>query len=246
MKNLSIPVALLLAVASCSAAAQGVSGKPFLAVQGHAESRVKPDLFPVSVTLSDMGMDGGKSQAMVEGLAKQVLAAAQKQQVADADLEVGNLSVSPETKWNEDKDTEVFLGNTYERELKVRFHSLDALRAFIADLPAGRQVQIETDTFEYSKAAELKRQLRRDAIDDARRGAEDMASAVGKRLVDLQSVSDKAQAVSYSASGYAYEPGALGKVQVTGARVGRTSDIVLREGEILVSADAYLIYVMGD
>jgi uncharacterized protein len=236
---------LLACLLASAVAAQNFSGKPFLSVQGHAEAKVKPDIFPITVTILDTGMDAGKSQEVVENLAAQVVSAASALGVADGDLQVGNLGISTETRYDEKTEKEVFLGNTYERKIQARFHDLDGLRKFIAAVPAVKQVHLETDNFEFSGAAELKRKLRRAAIEDAKKGAQDMASAVGKKLLDLFNVSDRAQSTLYAASGY--EGYGLETVTVYGSAIGpRRAQIVLKEGEITVKADAFLVYLIGD
>lgn len=122
--------------------------------------------------------------------------------------------------------------------------------ATIADLPNSKNMRIDTQTFEVSNAAQIKRTLRRAAIEDAKKAAVEMADAVGKRLIDLQNVSDRAQSTAYSSSGY--DSGELYSVTVNGAvallapGTVRSRSIVLREGAIKLSADAYLIYIMGD
>jgi len=247
------PIVLLLAL-PLVATGQTFQSKPFLSVQGHAEAKVKPDLFPLTVTLKDLGMDAAKSQKLVEDLAGTVLGAAKNLQLADNDIEIGNVEVSPETEWDDDKDVEIFKGNSYERTIRLRFHSLETLRQFLGAMPMSRNLRLETGRFDYSGAAELKRKLRRDAIDDARKGAQDMAAAVGKRLLDLFNVSDRAQSTIYANSGYSYDGYSVGgtasldtvKVVGTGANAIRGSSIVLREGEITISADAYLVYLIGD
>ncbi|OGT60355.1 MAG: hypothetical protein A3E01_16155 [Gammaproteobacteria bacterium RIFCSPHIGHO2_12_FULL_63_22] len=237
---------ILLLSLPALAVAQSFSGKPFLAVQGRAEARVKPDVFPIEITLAETSMDSAAAGERIEKLAQGILASAEELKVGEADLDVGNLSISPETKWNSDDDKEIFLGNTYEREIKLKFHSLVDLRAFIAKLPDSKFVQADTQTFEFSGADELKRKLRRDAIEDAKKGAQEMAAAVGKRLIDLHNVSDRQQTAVYSSSGYASGT-TLDAVMVQGSVIGRrASNIVLREGEIRISAEAYLVYVIGD
>ena len=186
-------LSILLAVAPFIANAQSFQGKPFLAVQGHAEAKVKPDVFPIKVTLSDTGMDSAKSQAQVEDLAKKVLAAADTLKVLDTDLEIGNLSISPNTDWDDKKEEEIFKGNTYEREIIIRFHSLADLKGFIGQMPESRVMKLDTETFEFSGAAEVKRKLRREAIEGARNAGKEMADAVGQRLLGLFNVSDRAQ-----------------------------------------------------
>lgn len=247
MRNRHLLACLLLAgIASGPSPGQTFAAKPFLSVQGHAETKVKPDIFPITVTLEETGMDAGAAQALIEGLAGQVVAAAKSLNAADGDMQVGNVGVTAKTKYDEKDDKEVFLGNTYSREIQVRFHALDALRKFIAAVPAVKQVRLETDDFEYSKDAEVKRRLRREAIDDARKGAQDMAAAVGKKLLDLFNVSDRAQSTIYAASGYNSASASLGSVSVMGSPISRTSEIVLKDGEVTIKSDAFLVYLIGD
>ncbi len=235
---------LLLALVPPHVAAQNFQGKPFLAVQGHAEAKFKPDIFPLQITISDTGTDAAKSQSLVEGLAKTVLTQTSKLNIPDSDMEVGNLSISPDIDWDSETKSQIFKGNEYSREIKVRFRRLDDLRSFIAAMPASQALRLETDEFEYSKAAEVKRKLRRQAIEDGRIAGEEMASAVGKRLLDLFNVSDTSQSVVRSSSGYSGGNATLDSVTVQGAIL--SPDIVLREGEITIEADAYLVYLIGN
>jgi uncharacterized protein YggE len=251
MKTTVLAALLLALCLPIAAPAQTFQSKPFLSVQGHAEAKVKPDIFPLTVTLRELGMDPARSQKVVEDLAAKVLDTAGHLQVADSDIQVGNLDVSPQLDWD-DKDVETFKGNNYERVIKLRFHSLESLRQFLGAMPLSKNVRLETGTFEFSGAAALKRKLRRDAIADARKGAEEMAAAVNKRLLDLFNVSDKAQSTIYASSGYYFEgystggTASLDSVKVVGTGAIRGSAIVLREGEITVGADAYLVYLIGD
>lgn len=248
MRPFLVPMLLSALLAPVVVTAQTFTTKPFLSVQGHAEATVRPDVFPVEVTLADTGTNAAKSQALVEDLSAKVLAAAQAQGAQDRDIDVGNLSVSPKTKWDEKADDEIFLGNEYEREIEVRFRDLDALRRFIAALPDLRQLRIATGTFQYSGRRALERKLRRDAIADAKAAADDMADAVGKRLVELFNVSDRAQSTIYSNVGYAGS-GTLDRmtsVALLAPGTVRSANIVLKEGEITISADAFLVFVIGD
>lgn len=241
-------IALLLLVATVAASAQNLSGKPFIAVRGHAERQFVPDIFPVTVTVHETSMDADKAQNHVEALAADVMAAASTLKVADADLDVGNLSISPETKYDSDKEVETFLGNTYEREFKIRFHNLADVRTFLDHVPTGKNVQIATDDFAYSKAADAKKQLMDAAIADAKDSAERMARAVGKKLLTLHNVSDRPQGVSYSepeAFGYS-SPTTFDTIVVTGTRMHHSSSAILKEGVISLAQEAYVIYLIGD
>lgn len=241
---------LCLLVVAPALSAQTFSSRPFLSVQGHSEAKVKPDIFPVKVTLDETGTNPAKSQALVEDLAAKVLAAAKAGGAKDSDIDVGNLSVSPDTKWDDKTEREIFLGNNYERVIEVRFQNLDSVRSFIAALPDMKQLKIATGEFQYSGRRELERKLRREAIADAKAAADDMSTAVGKRLVELFNVSDRAQSTIYSNLGYSGSGTPVGRnatsVTLLAPGTVRTVGIVLKEGEITVSADAYLVYIIGD
>ena len=238
---------LILLVFAGASQAQTFDSHPFLSVQGHAEAKVKPDIFPVTVKIEESGMDPAKAQKLVEDLAAKVVGSAQAEGAKDSDVDVGNLDISPDTKWDEEAEREIFLGNIYSREITVRFGNLDAVRSFIAAQPDLKQLRISTGSFRYSQERQLVRRLRREAIADAKAAAEEMADAVGKRLGSLFNVSDRAQSTIYSNVGYGERlPLARSAEAIALLAPGRRAAIVLKEGEITVSADAYLVYLIGD
>jgi uncharacterized protein YggE len=231
-------VLLLLAIAGTTSA-QNLNGKPFIAVQGHAERQFVPDVFPLTVTLNETSMDADRAQKHVEDLAAQVLAVTAALKMADVDIDVGNLSISPQTKYDDVKEAAVFIGNAYERKIQLRFHSLADVRSFLGLVPTGKNVQIETESFVYSGEVEAKKQLMLQAIADAKATAERMAQGVGKRLLSLHNVSDRPQGDSYTRMG-------ISSFAVTGTRLNHSSNIVLKEGVITLTEDAYVIYLIGD
>lgn len=232
-------MALVLLLGAGYAQAQAISGAPYVAVHGQARQEVVPDLFPVEVTLSETSLDTAKTQAMIEGLAKDVLAIAERMQVAEADLTVSNLSISPETKYDEEREKQVFLGNTYEREIKVRFHSLDRLREFIAALPAAKAVRVDTGAFQTSRADELRKGLLQQAIDDARTTAEGLALGVGRKLGPVHTISNQGFNMRYSENA-----GTLDSVTVMGTALMAPGAIVLREGRITLDQNVYIVYAL--
>lgn len=232
-------VALALMIAGGMAQAQAISGAPYVAVRGQAKQEVVPDLFPVEVTLSETSLDTAKTQAMIEGLAKDVLAIAERMQVAEADLTVSNLSISPEYRYDQGERKQIYLGNTYEREIKVRFHSLDRLREFIAALPAAKAVRVDTGTFETSRADELRKDLLQQAIDDARATAQALAAGVGRKLGPVHTISNQGFNLTYSRS--------INAIDVSGTQsvaLFAPGAIVLREGRITLDQDVYIVYVL--
>lgn len=226
------------------ASAQSISGSPFIAVHGKAKTEVVPDVFPLQITLKDTSLDTAKTQALIEGFANQVVALTKKMEMEDRDVNISNLSVAPEYRYDDKDDKQVFLGNTYERKIKLQFHTLERLKQMIEVLPQAKQVQLDTGTFVSSKADELRRGLLAQAVDDARTTAEIVARAVGKRLGTVHNVSNQGFNVRYVESGDSYS---LDAVTVSGlGRSASAPPVVLSKGTIDLSQDVYIIYTLVD
>lgn len=181
---------------------------------------------------------------MIEGYAKQVIDLSQAMSMPERDVEISNLHVSPEYRYNDKDDTEVFLGNTYQRKIKLRFHALADLQKMIASLPQAKQVRLNTGSFATSNADELRRQLLAQAVDDARKTAEIMAKSVGKRIGTVHNISNQGFNVRYVTS---EDSMTLDRVVVTGSRANAPAPpVVLREGTIQLDQNVYIIYTLVD
>lgn len=235
----AIAVGLILVAGTLQA--QPGNNQPFIAVHGEAKQEVVPDIFPVELTLKETSTDAAATQAKVETLAKDILAIIQRHKVADGDVDVSNLDVSPEYDYDEETDKQVFQGNTYERKIKVKFHSLPVLNDFISALPKSSALRIQTLRFETSRADELRRELLTSAIANARKTAETMAVGVGRKLGNVQNISNRGLNLQYS--------GSFDRVTVTGARSAAAyapapppPPMVLKEGKITLDQDVYIVY----
>lgn len=233
-------VALLSLCLSGTAYAQAISGPPYIAVHGEARMEVVPDTFPLSLKIEETSKDTAKTQKAIEAIAKQIVDLTVLQGLADKDVTVGNLSISPDMDYDEDLKQQVFLGNSYEREIKIRFHSLDALRQFLGKLPPAKQLQIDTDAFAYSKADVAKKSLLAEAIRDARSMADEMAKGIGKRISGVHTISNQSFNIRYADS-YGVEG-----VTVMGSGALDVASIVLKEGTITLDQDVYIIFTISD
>ncbi len=237
-------VAMVLVSMMGVSSAQSISGSPFIAVHGKAKTEVVPDVFPLQVTLKDTSLDTAKTQALIEGYANQIVALTRKMGMEDRDVAVSNLNVAPEYHYVDKDDKQVFLGNTYERKIKLQFHTLAGLKQMIEALPQAKQVQLDTGTFVSSNADELRRGLVAQAVQDARTTAEIMAKAVGKRLGTVHNVSNQGFNVRYVESGDSYE---LDSVTVSGSRLrSAPAPVVLSKGTVQLEQDVYIIYTLVD
>lgn len=239
MKARIMWVALVLAFAGM-AQAQAISGEPYVAVRGSASQEVTPDLFPLELTLEEISTNAAGTQARIEKLAGDLLALADAIGVKEEDLTVSNLEISPQYKYNDRTDEQVFLGNKYVREIKVRFHALGKLRDFIGRLPSDKALKLDTGAFMASNSEELRRGLLEKAIANARTTAEALAKGVGRKLGPVHTISNQGFNMRYSES-----TTTLDSVAVTGANALSAPGIVsLREGRITLDQSVYIVYAL--
>ena len=125
-------ILLLACLASGPVAAENADGPPFIAVHGTARTEVVPDIFPLKLTLVETSKDLAATQATIESLARKLIDVAKGQGIASDDFSIGNLSIEPKTQYEDNSNKEIFLGNEYSREIKVRFHDLAKLKSFLA------------------------------------------------------------------------------------------------------------------
>ena len=232
-------VLLIVAIASH---AQSIGGSPFVAVHGKARTEVVPDIFPLAITLEDTSQDAAGTQRLIENYAQEIIGITQSMKMPDADVDIANLSVSPEYRYNDNTDKQTFLGNRYRREIKLRFHSLADLKRVIEMLPKAKQVRLDTGTFQSSKGDELRRQLLTKAVEDANKTADVMAKAVGRRVGGVHNISNQGFNVRYVES----DDTTLDRVQVTGSAAQPGPQIALREGTIQLDQNVYIIYTLVD
>ena len=248
MSNKMMLVLALLVACVPVASAQGITGVPFIAAQGEARVELVPDIFPLKVTLTETSMDAAASQKKIEALASGIIDTAREMKVAEDDITVGNLSISVEERYDDKTEQEIFVGNSYERVISLRFHDLAALKAFVERLPTGKAVRAATGTFAYSKAEAERKKLLQEAMDDAKETAEQIAAGLGKKIIGVHNVSDRPMNASYFGNG-----ANLDAVQVSGngvlmapGTVRGQSEMALKKGVITLERTIYIIYLLGN
>jgi len=258
-----IVIFIILLATGTFATAQSQGGAPFIAVHGRASVDVVPDVFPVSVSLSETSVDTGKAQQTVEALTVAVMAQVRALGIKDGDIAVGNIAIEPQTQYNEKSDKEVFLGNEYSRTIGVTFRSLDDVKKFIAAVPSGKEVRVSTKRFELSNIEEVRRKLLADAMTDARKTADVLAGNMGQRIVRIQTASDRPMNLStgsYTDSFARSESTTiLTADQIANIPVARNitnvalmapgtvkSEIVLEKGVVSLASDVYVVFILGD
>ena len=250
--------ALLLVLCAPFAAAQvnALPSLPHLLVKGEATRDVVPDRFTVSITLSALDMQPEVARERVQANLGALLNGLKSGGAIAGSIDASTFSVQPEHSYESQK--RVYQGIRATRALRVTFPSAEATRAFLAQLPAGEDVQLGGIEPTFSGEAALRSELKAEAMRQTRDTAELLATSYGARLGSLYSVSDVAPSFAYgiqagqwpSSRGGAYPPpaaaspaAAFDRIQVTGSRITPES---LAVGTVKIAEHLYAIFLLAD
>lgn len=179
---------VLLAVFAGGAVAQtGTYEKRTIQVSGEAEREVTPDIIYLSISLKEYFRDKNQRRKItIDVLERQLYNAAMKAGVAPEDFMINNIA-SYNYDWNKKKNDPGFLA---AKQYRIRVTNLNAVNGlFEAVDPQGIQYS-NIDGYEYSGKKELEKELKIQAIRDARERADYLAEAVGDRVGKALSISE--------------------------------------------------------
>lgn len=175
MKKLFILIALF--AFTYSAFAQNVDLRRKIEVSGTAEQEVTPDIIYVSISLQEYM--NGKTRITIDQLENQLETAVKEAGILKENFTINNISA-----WN----------NNYQKKKSPDFLASKQYRLKLSDLnkfdqilsaidPKGIQ-STNIDSYEYSKADELKNQLKLKALLAARDKANYLLNGIGAKLGD--------------------------------------------------------------
>lgn len=239
---------LLLSPVFAQAQINALPPLPHLLVKGHAEGRYVPDRFTVNllVAVTDKAPDTARER--VETHMQQIFAALDKCGALRKQTEAGTLQIEARTDYRDGKP--VFLGTQVRRMVVATFDDLAKLRAFLSQLDASEEVQVQGTEATRSDIDQIRQDLRKRAIANSQETAKQMAAAYGMNLKGVYSVSEVApefaygiRAGSWGTAEGKYAQSALQEVTVTGSRIRDTD---LRVGTLSVEQDMYAVYLTGN
>ncbi|MEO3402449.1 SIMPL domain-containing protein [Mucilaginibacter sp. CAU 1740] len=181
MKKLFILAALL--ATTFGAFAQNVDLRRKIEVTGIAEQEVTPDIINVTISLQEY-MDGKKHIA-INDLEAQLEKAVKEAGIQPSDFTVNNVSA-----WNntyQKKKTPDFLAG---KQYCLRVRDLNKFNQIMSKIdPKGIQ-STNIDSYDYSKMADLKRDLKIKALLAARDKATYLLAALGEKLGGAISITE--------------------------------------------------------
>lgn len=182
MKKINILLLLILSVLVSSAQSVNIDARPKVATKGYAEKEVTPDIVYLSIGIKEFYLNGNvKKKVFIETLEKQLFDAAIAAGVKKEDLTIQNIySYNYD---NKKKNNELLQARQY----RIKVTNLNNLNTMMEKIdPQGLQ-SMTIDGYDHSKKREIESQLKTEAVQNARKNAEILASAdgqtVGKALI---------------------------------------------------------------
>jgi uncharacterized protein YggE len=181
MKKLFILIVLVTFTGSVFA--QSVDLRRRIEVSGTAEKEVTPDIINVSISLQEY-LDG-KKKITIDQLESQLENAVKEAGIAKEDFTVNNVSA-----WNNTynkKKTPDFLAS---KQYSIKFHDLNKYNQILNKIdPKGIQ-STNIVSYEYSKADDLKRDLKIKALLAAKEKAAYLLSSINDKVGDAISITE--------------------------------------------------------
>ena len=172
MKRLLLIAAL--STFTISTFAQAVDLRRKIEVTGTAEQEVTPDIINVSISLKEY-IDG-KTKITIDALERQLEKAVTDAGIAKEDLTISN--VSAYNIYQKKKNPDFLAAKQY----RIKFHDLNTYNIILSQIdPKGIQ-NTSIESYDYSKIATLKRELKIKALQNAKEKATYLLSSIGDNV----------------------------------------------------------------
>lgn len=258
MKRWMLVLAALAWPMLAQAQVHSLPDAPHILVKGHAQGSYVPDRFTVVMEVTATDPSPGKARTTVEkdiaALFKSIDAHGAIKKLTQA----SSLSMSEATHYDGNKQVQVHDGTEVDRSVTVTFDSLEKMQGFISDLPASKEVLVQSTSVGRSDQAELMMKLRARAIANSKIAARQLAKAYGVRITGVYSISEVAPDFSYGIQAGSWmvaqggapnglisnappPPPSLAAVQVNANAIPTK----LRTGTIDLSQDMYAVYLIA-
>lgn len=241
---LAAPVAALAQVNS-------LPSSPHLLVKGQAQREVLPDRFLLSINLRAVDPEPDLARKRVQASAALILAALKRNHALPDSISASSLQIQPAYRYLP-QGAQEFEGTEVKRGIGAAFRSLEDARQFLAGFKTSREVELSGIRTSYSKEDEVRAQLKREAAEQTRASASELAKAYGVRIQGLYTISDVAPSFSYGIQAGTW-PGAhrVGTGMLAPpappAPVADASAIVesLEAGSLTLSENIYAVFLIA-
>lgn len=148
-----------------------------VSTKGYAEREVTPDIIYLSVSLREYYEDGNmKKKVPIQTLEQQLFVAANTNGIKKEDLTIQNIH-----SYNYDpkkKNSELLQARQY----RIKVTDLSRLNAFFQQLDSRGIQNTSISEYDHSRKKEIEKELKTEAVKDARNNAEILAAADGQSV----------------------------------------------------------------
>lgn len=159
-----------------------------ITITGEGEVSAAPDVAQIDIGLFTEGSDVPQIQQANAAKVNAIIAAMKGLGIAEADMQTSNYSISPRYQYDEGKQT--IIGYTVSQNLSVKVRDLSRIGSVLAKAGELGANQVSGVTFTIDDPSELEQQARIEALAEARRKADQLAAALGVRIVRVVSFSE--------------------------------------------------------
>ncbi len=245
-------VAVTLALPSLALAQiNSLPSQPHLLVRGKAEREVLPDRFKITVALEQTDAAPDTARTRVQADAATVLGLFKANGALADSVDASSLSIEPKTRYVDDR--EVFDGTQVSRTLSATFTKLADVRALLGGLKTSEHLQVSGIAPSYSDETRVRGELKRQAVEQTRSNAQQLASAYGVHLGGLYTISEVAPNFAYGIQAGSWGDGdrargssqELDAVSVTGAAAPAAAAESLEAGSITLTENVYAVFLIA-
>ena len=226
--------ALFLVPQMVTAEAADAPERPILSVDGRGSANTEPDMATVAVGITTHATDAGKAQNDNAWIAGEIQKSIQELGIAEKDIQTRNYSFHPTYRTDKGHENEIdgyAVDNTVivtVRNVKLTGKVIDAALAHGAN-------EISSLDFSASDTQAVRKAALKSAVSDARDKADIIASALDKKIVGVQSVSES--------TGYLETRRFAGNMMLAMAKDTATP---VAPGSLSLSADVHIDFILSD
>ena len=180
-----------LALAIAVVATPALAADPrTIAMTGHGEMRVAPDMAQVTAGVSTMAPTAAQALSANSSHMKAVFATLTKLGIPERNIQTSNFFVSPQYSNGDNNTPRRLTGYQVNNDVTVRLDDVGKLGGALDALVAAGANQINGVSFSIQNSTPLLEKARADAVADARARAETYAKAAGVALGPILSISE--------------------------------------------------------
>ncbi len=174
-----------------------VIGKPdnvrdTITMVGEGKVNAVPDIAQVMMGITSEGADVGAVQKMNTTKMNALIDAIKAAGIKDKDVQTQQYSIAPKYDWN--NGSQKLVGYQVSQQVSVKVRDLDKVGALLTSAAQLGANQVGGLNFTFDDPSAIQAEARKEAIDDARKKANELAGQLGVQIVRVVSFSESGAA----------------------------------------------------